>query len=326
MSKYARSLLGSMRTQRAASVGCQIIGMGFLTFWFPHVAADTATSDHPPCEEAFRKSPVLVSPIITVLSVNLAHGRKDGLNQMLQSGDKARENIRHVSKVLKSLDADIVALQEADGPSRWSGGFDHVKTVADAADYGCSHHGLHASNRMYQFGTALLSRVAFTRAETFEFEPTPPTTRKGFVTAQVLWQPEEQVDTTLELTLASVHLDFFRQGRRERQFAELADALGQIPKPLIVMGDFNTEWVESRALLKQFADRLGLKAYRPEAGELGTYGEGKKRLDWILISNDLMFTKYSVVAQVVSDHQPVLASICPVATCSEVPDTRVGWP
>jgi endonuclease/exonuclease/phosphatase family metal-dependent hydrolase len=51
-----------------------------------------------------------------------------------------------------------------------------------------------------------------------------------------------------------------------------------------------------------------LRAYRPAAQELGTY-KGTKRLDWILISQELSFVDYTVLPDVVSDHLAVLATI-----------------
>ncbi|WP_419616290.1 hypothetical protein, partial [Thiolapillus sp.] len=44
-------------------------------------------------------------------------------------------NLQDIAVVLKREDADIVALQEADGASLWSGGFDHVAMLAKEAGY-----------------------------------------------------------------------------------------------------------------------------------------------------------------------------------------------
>jgi hypothetical protein len=42
---------------------------------------------------------------------------------------------------------------------------------------------------------------------------------------------------------------------------------------------------------------------------LSTYGDKGARLDWILISPDLQFSKYVVVPDVISDHYAVAAEI-----------------
>lgn len=63
---------------------------------------------------------------VKVISLNAAYGRKTAFNQLLVSKKKTRRNLDKISRVLKHLDADLAALQEADGPSFWSGNFDHV--------------------------------------------------------------------------------------------------------------------------------------------------------------------------------------------------------
>ena len=92
----------------------------------------------------------------------------------------------------------------------------------------------------------------------------------------------------------------------------MVSVLSQAGHPLVVMGDFNTDWVgdESRALA-EFSEQLGLHAYAPEHTGLGTYKNGSKRLDWILLSNDLEFVKFEVLEEMVSDHKAVLARIRP---------------
>jgi hypothetical protein len=54
-----------------------------------------------------------------------------------------------------------------------------------------------------------------------------------------------------------------------------------------------------------------LTGYRPEDDSLGTYGEGdnSKRLDWVLISKPLVFARYEVLPDVLSDHRAVVADI-----------------
>ena len=66
----------------------------------------------------------------TILTLNVAHGRKDGPNQLWQSAAAIRANLDLVSRLLTKAAPDVVGLQEADGPSFWSGGFDHVEYLA----------------------------------------------------------------------------------------------------------------------------------------------------------------------------------------------------
>lgn len=79
--------------------------------------------------------------------------------------------------------------------------------------------------------------------------------------------------------------------------------------PLVVMGDFNSDWQEDQSVIKDLAKRLGLKTYRPESTSLGTYVKNGRRLDWILISKELGFASYKVLPDILSDHYVVVAEL-----------------
>ena len=72
---------------------------------------------------------------MTLLTLNIAHGRKDGRNQMLQRTATIRRNLDDITRLLAQTSPALVALQEADGPSFWSGKFDHVKYLAKQAEF-----------------------------------------------------------------------------------------------------------------------------------------------------------------------------------------------
>ena len=252
---------------------------------------------------------IITSPLLSVLTLNLAHGRKDALNQMLQKTSTTRNNLEEIADFLSNSGADLIALQEADAPSRWSGNFNHVDFVSKKSPYPCRIHASHAQKRLYDFGTALLSRVPYTDSLKHTFTPSPPTTNKGFVMGKVLWNPDGQLQEPITVSIISVHLDFSRKKVRESQTEEMRTMLPDIATPLIIMGDFNTDWATDDSALKAIVANGNLKVYQPEATELGTYKNGKHRLDWILISKDLEFVRYEVSQIVLSDHQPVLATI-----------------
>jgi endonuclease/exonuclease/phosphatase family metal-dependent hydrolase len=252
---------------------------------------------------------VITSNSLTVLTLNLAHGRKSALNQMLQKTSTTRSNLEEIADFLRSSGADLIALQEADAPSRWSGKFNHVDFVAERAPYPCRIHAHHAHKGMYDFGTALLSPVPYTEKLSHTFAPSPPTTNKGFVMGKVLWNPGGQLPEPITISIISVHLDFSRRKVRESQTREMQDMLPDIATPVIILGDFNTDWSQDESALRAIVANGKFKLFRPEATDLGTYKNGQQRLDWILISNDLEFVSYSVPSIVLSDHQPVIASL-----------------
>lgn len=245
---------------------------------------------------------------LSVLSLNLAHGRKDAVNQLFLSREDFENNLSEIADLIIETDSDIVALQEADGPSRWSGGFDHVAALAEDADYPWFERASHARSWLFDYGTALLSRQPFEEVLNHTFEPSPPTMNKGLMLGQISWQKEEG-NKPLLVDIISVHLDFSRQSVREKQIEELGNTLKGRNNPVVILGDFNSDWFSEASIVQSLADKAGLQVYRPEATDLGTYKEGQKRLDWILISNELKFVEYTVLPTGVSDHFPVYAEI-----------------
>jgi endonuclease/exonuclease/phosphatase family metal-dependent hydrolase len=244
---------------------------------------------------------------LTLASINLAHGRKDALNQLLVSRATIENNLGEIAALLRKLDADLVALQEADGPSRWSGGFDHVAWLASRAHYPWHERASHARSWLFDYGTALLSRLPFRNVINHTFAPSPPTMNKGFLLGQIDWQDVH--GKPLAVDVVSVHLDFSRPDVRALQVRQMSKILGNRSHPLIILGDFNSDWLSEGSAVRELAERSGLRVYRHDADDLGTYRHGSKRFDWILISEELEFVDYLVLADVVSDHRPVVAKI-----------------
>jgi endonuclease/exonuclease/phosphatase family metal-dependent hydrolase len=246
---------------------------------------------------------------LKVMTLNVAHGRKDGFNQLFQSEQRIRSNLAEVAAILKLTGADIVALQEADGPSRWSGNFDHVALLAQKADYPSYSRAGHAQSWLFDYGTALLARRDYTQMLSHAFPPSPPTLTKGFLLGQIAWQPKETGEPPVLVDVVSVHLDFSRSSVRQQQIAEMTEILANRKNPMIILGDFNSDWFNDESVINDLAQRCRLQTYRPLADDLGTYRKSKRRLDWILISNDLEFRNYTVLPDVVSDHYAVVAEV-----------------
>jgi len=303
---------GNPQSMRLLLAACLVffIGFAFIACATPEIDIALADSDDGTrgCGAPVEKN-VITSPLLSVLTLNMAHGRKDAFNQMLQKTSTTQRNLTEIADFLGQSGADLIALQEADSPSRWSGKFNHVDFVSEKSPYPCRIHASHAHKYMYDFGTALLSRVPFTSSLKHTFAPSPPTTNKGFVVGEVRWNPDGQLAEAISISVISVHLDFSRKKVREAQIAEMRTLLPDIATPFIILGDFNTDWSKDESVLKAMVTNENLKVYQPESGELGTYKEGNHRLDWILISKDLDFVSYEVSQVVLSDHLPVQATL-----------------
>jgi endonuclease/exonuclease/phosphatase family metal-dependent hydrolase len=266
---------------------------------------DSAPEAHPPA------SGQPSSPSLKVMSLNLAHGRKLAKQQLFVRGRHFHANLLDVAAVLRREAPHVVALQEADGPSFWSGDFHHVERLADLAGYDHHYWGRHnrarIGKRELASGTALLSKVPLEGASSHRFARTPPTPRKGFVIA-TLPLPD---DGGRAVDIVSVHLDFLRKTVRRKQILAMEQRLAERQNPLIVLGDMNCWWRRRNDALPLLVQKLNVHPCRPEADELATFPSRRPRfrLDWILISPELEFTSYDIVADPVSDHLGVVAEV-----------------
>jgi len=227
------------------------------------------------------------------MTLNVAHGRGTAVHQSRLRKDEFETNLEAVARMLRREQPDVVALQEADGPSSWSGGFDHVLRLAERAGYPYRFRGRHVDIPELSYGAALLATRPLENPVSHRFAPSLPTPLKGFVVA-----------TVGDVDVVSVHLDFLREGVRRRQVAEMVAALRARGRPLILLGDFNEEWGDT---LRHLTDALELHAFAPGATDLATFQD--RRLDWVFLSCELEFVRYVVVPDVLSDHRAVVADV-----------------
>lgn len=241
---------------------------------------------------------------LTIVSLNIAHGRSTSLNQVFVSTDQTKKNLQQIADFLSKKNASIVALQEADSPSWWSGDFHHVAYLAQQGKYPQYIHASHAHIGIGNYGTGILSRLPIRRGFALTFPPSPPTTRKGYTLAEIEWHTRAR---TVIVDVVSVHLDFSRSSVRKQQLKSMQTSLSARNHPLIIMGDFNSEWVAGQLIKADSVGSKTLHSYFGHVDNLATYKN--KRLDWILVSKALVIDSYEVSPQELSDHLAVVATI-----------------
>lgn len=262
----------------------------------------------PPDERvAFESSPSS-NGTLRILTLNVAHGRNQAINQIFLEKETIEQNLESIAALFRNTAADVIALQEADGPSRWSGGFDHTAFLARKAGYPWHYRADHAESWLFSYGTAILSRYPVDEILQHTFEPSPPTFNKGLLLGRVKWSESDQPDAAVIIDIVSVHLDFSRRSVRNGQIAELSEILSERNRPMIVLGDFNSDWLSQDSVVRSLAERSGMSVFEHDASDLNTY-KSAHRFDWILISSELEFVSYRVLPDTVSDHQAVLAEI-----------------
>lgn len=92
---------------------------------------------------------ISVTPVLRVVTLNLAHGRKDSFNQIFVWENTFKENLDDIVDVLRQYKPHVVALQEADAESLWSVSFDHVAYLASGAEYPWRTHAKNSDNWLY---------------------------------------------------------------------------------------------------------------------------------------------------------------------------------
>lgn len=246
---------------------------------------------------------------LRLLTLNIAHGRAAATHQAFLRTDTTRRNLTATAEAFRHLDADIVALQEADGPSAWSGNFDHVATLARLAELADHYRGEHNPFGVGRFnlasGTALLSRYPLRDTASRRFATYGADT-KGYVvgTVELPGRQERGLD------VVSVHLDPAVSRVRRRQIAMMIEELRERHHPLVVLGDLNCCWYRDPRSMDLLTHTLGLHAYEAFAYR-PTYPSSRprRRLDWILISPELEFRQYRTLATPLSDHLGVVADL-----------------
>lgn len=248
--------------------------------------------------------------MLKLMTLNLAHGRGQALHQWLLNRKAIEANLARVAAMLRREAPDVVALQEADGPSFWSGNLDHVAHLAGAAGYPYLVRGEHVQRRKLVFGASLISRLPVHDALSVTFSRSLPSPTKGFVVGRIALPGRPK----LLLDVTAAHLDFLRSRTRLRQVGQIVASLRDRDVPQIVMGDFNCGWRSRTSAVRHLADELELTAYEPTARRPWTFPQLRRRLDWILISPALTFTSHSVLPDRLSDHRAVMAQVTTVRT------------
>jgi len=239
------------------------------------------------------------------MTMNVGHGRGNGFHQLTQSSAAIAVNYDNIVTLLNLESPDVVALQEIDAPSFWSGNFNHVDYLAERGGFSFSVRASHVELPGLSYGTALLSKLALKNPVAVTFKPPLTTVPTGFIMSTVCFPGREDV----EIEVVSVHLDFLSETIRKKQVDELLSLLRARKKPAIIMGDLNTEWSAQDSVVRHLTDTLGFKAYQPENTDLITFPLLGKRLDWILLSADLEIASYLVVGSGLSDHNAVMAVV-----------------
>lgn len=243
---------------------------------------------------------------LSVMTLNVRHGRGLLTPPQLMRRGVFRRNASRVAGFLREHPMDVVALQEVDGRSSWSGAFDHAAHMA--RECACSeyafgiHFSVHRPRIFFEYGTAIFSRIPLTDIHSSSFRARPFDT-KGYLVARVVFGGRE-------VDVVSVHLDVVPTSRR-RQASAMVRELTARGRPLVVMGDMNCRGTTGLSAVQVLKRGLALSSADADVLHQPTFPtkRPKRRIDWILISPELAVRNCRIIPHDVTDHLAVAAEL-----------------
>lgn len=243
--------------------------------------------------------------MMKVMTLNVAHARAEGPSQLLQSVEDAKQNLYRIADVMRREQPDIAAFQEIDRDSFWNGGFDHTAYLASNAEYPHFFSGAHIDGQRLEYGTALVAKQMLSGSSSVKFSQPFARPRKGFVVSTIHWPGT----TDIEVDVVSVHLDFLTRGQRMKEIHRLIEVLSaRKDRPVIIMGDLNAEYEPDKGVLPVLKKALALNTWLPSEA-LITFPKFNKRIDWVLVSDDIEIVSHEVLPEALSDHRAIVAEL-----------------
>ena len=268
---------------------------------------------------------------LSIVSYNIAHGRGTASSNWDEGGAPKRERIAAIAQELKTIDADIVVLNEVDFNSTWSGGQNQAEAIAIAAGY---QYRVEQRNLDFgfiygscQFGNAILSHYPIVDAQQIDF-PAERAWEDWLVGCKRGALATVQLASGKTIRVGAVHLEH----RSESVRAAGADRLLKLDEDeggrLILAGDFNStprgfphsrQPSDASNALDLIFESNAFHCLPESAPQASDYTfstvEPKSVIDWIMVSRQSNleqaspFTQYRVMDTTLSDHRLLNATI-----------------
>jgi len=236
---------------------------------------------------------------LVVYNIRYATGTGPAFHLPVPGAGYLRSNRRvlnGLTEFLRRQDADVIGLIEVDTGSVRSG-------MVNQAEYIATSLG-HFSTYECKYGTSSVNNflpIVRKQANAFLAAPRVHGERFHYFDSGI-----KRLIIELELEEVCVFLVHLSLKYRHRQYQlrYLHDLVEKSPKPVIVAGDFNTFWGTHELYL--FMRATGLRSAN-ERG-LATYPAKSPRaeLDFVLVSERIRVTDFSVPDIRLSDHRPLI--------------------
>ena len=254
-------------------------------------------------------------PLFSLFNLNIMHGRnsRSAIFPFVIHRRHIQRNLQKIVELVVKYDPDAVTLQEVDQCSVLSGSFNQFDYLGERLPYAYKYFSPSCSavflgKRIFVSGTAIFSKYPLENCESFNFNFSFPTERKGFIVADL------KLSQGQTLTIASVHLvwiDWMRFNSRAYQLDMVQRVLAERKNAVIVAGDMNCNFFGKEKSLRSFVNQCGLLAHDSENKNLNTHPSWnpRKRIDWILPSKEVHVISYRIIPDEVSDHLAVFINL-----------------
>jgi endonuclease/exonuclease/phosphatase family metal-dependent hydrolase len=223
--------------------------------------------------------------VVRIATFNARHGL----------GGHGRVSHRRLVDTCRTLDADVIALQEVDRRVIRSRLRDQPALIARKL---AMRHVAAPAKRAPGGGSqcnALCVRGSFSDVEVIELPRTPGNERRVVVVARVTLAGGS-------ISVACTHLQH-RRGNAPEQLASALETLAARPSPRILAGDLNLDPAQVEPLLHQHGFVAAL------SGPTAPARAPRRRIDWIAVDRGLHVVGSRLHRPLVSDHLPVSADV-----------------
>jgi len=231
----------------------------------------------------------LAQDTVRVLSYNIRHGA--GMDMQL--------DLERVAAVIRSLDPDVVLLQEVDLRTRRTGGVDQASLLSDVTDLPHHAFGRFMDYDGGQYGMAVLSSTPILE----HWNHRLPDGEEPRTTLAARIRPATE---GAEIIFAGIHL-YRTEAERFAQAKRLIEIFEAEPAAVVLVGDFNSQ--PGDAVMRLLGGEWKMPAKPTRAHNTWPADEPRVEIDHVLYRPEQRFAvlEYRVVEETMaSDHRPVL--------------------